>query len=254
MENSQYKALFEEVLERVKRVLGEKLSGFYLYGSLVSGGFVDGTSDMDFFALLADELSASEFDELDGAHRAFIEAHPEWENRLEIAYASQAALASLREKRSPIAVISPGEPFNIHEASEDWAINWYLLRTQGRRLYGMACEDAFPAISKAEFIEDVRAQAIEWGGWVEKTRELLYYQSYAVITMSRALYTIEHGEQPGKQEAADWVAVNFPEWAELIEWALNTRVAEEPDGDAAQNYTLVTAFVQFVIGQIFTGK
>lgn len=247
---AKFETLFEEILAALKQVLGGKLRGFYLYGSLVCGGFVDGTSDMDFFALLADELSAAEFAALDEAHSAFIAAHPEWENGLEIAYASQAALASFRERSSPIAVISPGEPFNLHEAGKDWAINWYLLRTQGRRLYGLPREQAFPEISQAQFIEDVRAQALEWGTWVEKTRDALHYQSYAALTLSRALYSITHGQQPGKQEAAEWLAEAYPQWAALIEWALAMRVAEVAEGDAAESYARVRAFVDFVIAAI----
>ncbi len=277
------KAVLEEIQSSLQRVLGAKLRGLYLYGSLVtvrfrsqaepaiqefdkqtprgasqkrkssfvSEDFIDGVSDIDLCALLASGLSEAEFAALDEAHQSFAAAHPEWENRLEIAYLAEGALGTFREKRSPIAVISPGEPFHLKDAGIDWAINWYLLRKQGRALFGLPVEEVFPEISQAEFVEDLRAKALEWGNWVEKTRERVHYQSYAVITLSRALYAVRMGQQPSKRQAGDWVKNEYPQFAELIDWAFELRsMPAEKLPDPAESYQRVEAFVQFVIGEM----
>lgn len=243
--------LLDEILATLQRVLEDKLRGFYLTGSLVSGGFVEGVSDMDLFALLAEELSEAEFAALEKAHLAFVAGHAEWENRLEIVYLSEEGLATFREKRSPIAVISPGEPFNIKDAGADWAINWYVLRQQGRALYGTPVEQAFPEISQAEFVADVRAQALDWGSYVENTRERVRYQAYAVVTLSRSLFAVRHAEQPSKQQAGDWVKSEYAQFGELIDWAFAIRVMDDENlPEPEESYAGVRNFVEFVLGEI----
>jgi predicted nucleotidyltransferase len=243
--------LLDEILAALQAVLDDKLRGLYLTGSLVTGGFVDGTSDIDLFALLSSDLSKEEFAALDKAHLAFVAAHPEWENGIEIVYLSEAGLATFREKRSPIAVISPGEPFNLKDAGLDWAINWFVLRQHGHVLYGPPVDEVFPDISQVQFVEDVRAQVREWGDYVANTRDSLRYQSYAVITLSRALMAVMEERQPTKEEAANWVSVFYPQWAQLIGWAMATRVEEgELTDDPLEMYAQVRAFVFFVVVEI----
>jgi hypothetical protein len=243
--------LLDEIMAALQGLLGDKLRGFYLTGSLVTGGFVDGTSDIDLFALLSSELTTEEFAALGKAHLDLVAAHPDWENGIEIVYLSEAGLASFREKRSPIAVISPGEPFNLKDAGRDWAINWYVLRQHGHLLYGPPVDEVFPDISQAQFVEDVRAQVREWGDYVANTRESLRYQSYAVITLCRALFAVMEERQPTKEEAANWVSVFYPQWAQLIGWAMATRVEEgEIKEDPEEMYPQVKAFVFFAVVEI----
>jgi hypothetical protein len=46
------------------------------------------------------------------------------------------------------------------------------------------------------------------------------YQAYAVLTMCRALYTLEHGRTISKPVAARWAQEALGErWSALIEWA-----------------------------------
>jgi hypothetical protein len=47
------------------------------------------------------------------------------------------------------------------------------------------------------------------------------YQAYAVLTMCRALYTLQHGAVVSKPVAARWAqGLLGPQWAELIDEAL----------------------------------
>lgn len=47
------------------------------------------------------------------------------------------------------------------------------------------------------------------------------YQAYAVLTMCRALYTLENGTIASKSVCAHWAQERFgEEWSALIEWAL----------------------------------
>ena len=126
--------LLNELLSQIRQILGDKLVGLYLYGSLVSGDFHEGVSDFDLLVATATDIDDTEFDRLHKLHLDFVDDHPEWDNRVEVAYLSVAGLETFKTKASQIAVISPGEPFNVKQAGRDWLINWWLVRERGRTL------------------------------------------------------------------------------------------------------------------------
>jgi hypothetical protein len=114
--SDEINALLGVLLARIQAVLGAKLVGLYLYGSLVTGDFDHETSDIDLVAAISTDRDEQEFAALQTFHHEFIEQHPTWDERLEIAYISLAALQTFREQPREIAVISPGEPFHRKEA------------------------------------------------------------------------------------------------------------------------------------------
>ena len=106
-----------ELTSLLMRELGDRLIGLYLFGSLASGTFHDGKSDLDVFAVIAREIEeGDQFDALASLHTAFVSAHPSWTERIEVGYVSHAVLQSFTEVPSGrIAAISPGEPFHLRE-------------------------------------------------------------------------------------------------------------------------------------------
>jgi predicted nucleotidyltransferase len=240
--------LLQELLEEIQNVLGQKLIGVYLYGSLVTGDFDPHISDIDLLAVITSRLTEEEFARLERMHLDFIAAHLRWENRLEIAYLTQDALQTFRTQTSEIAVISPGEPFHRKEAGKDWTINWYFVRKQGLTLFGPPPESIIPPIPTEQFLAAVKAQAIEWGDWVIHTKDPRKYQSYAILTICRALYACVHGEQVSKKQAAAWALEELPDWSALIQKALVWRAGPRVGGEAT--YPETEQFVQYVISQI----
>jgi hypothetical protein len=245
---TQYAAidpLLDELGRNLHLVLAPKLVALYLYGSLVTGDFDLIHSDIDLLAVLDGELDAEEFSRLDAMHAAFVMQHPAWVDRVEIAYLSQAALRTFRTQSSPIAVISPGEPFHFKEAGKDWLINWWVVRKQGVALVGPPASELIGPIGDDEFQTAVREQVEEWRTWVyHMTRRKS--QAYAILTMCRALHAVMVGEQASKQRAAAWAAARFPEWKLLIENALAWRVAPNDEGvDHAATFPAAVRFVAF---------
>src|SRR5690348_4129469 len=120
--------LLDDLLGRLKGALGEKLVGLYLYGSLVWGDFDYDISDIDLLAVTTAPLDEAEFTRLERLHNDFVAEYSRWNDRLEIAYLPLKGLQTFRTEASPIAVISPGEPFNLKEAGYDWLINWYVVQ------------------------------------------------------------------------------------------------------------------------------
>ena len=221
--------LLAELRSQIERILSAKLLGLYLYGSLVTGDFDPVHSDIDLLAVLAAELTPDEFAALDTMHGAFVAAHPAWVERVEIAYLTRAALQTFRTQRSPIAIISPGEPFHFKEAGNDWLINWWIVRRQGVALYGPPAAQVIDPISDDEFLAAVREQVREWRTYVYEA-ERRKSQAYAILTLCRALYAYHNRDQVSKRRAAEWAAGYFPQWGPLIRSAWQWRVALDEAG------------------------
>lgn len=246
--------LLDEVQDGLRRVLGERLVGLYLYGSLVTGDFDAAVSDVDLLVVLAGDLTADEFAALDGLHRVLIAAHPAWDNRLEIAYVSLDALKTFRTQTSPIGIISPGEPFHIIDAGNDWLMNWYLVREKGVTLAGPPPATVIDPIAKAEFIDAIRAHVLVWRGYIEHVSHR-GAQAYTILTLCRGLYTLEHLEHPSKVQAAAWAQRALPEWAGLIEQALVWRLAQAgPPVDDPAALVETRRFVAMVIERVVEGE
>jgi len=241
--------LLELLLSSMQKILGEKLLGLYLYGSLVIGDFDPTISDIDLVAALASDLDDKEFEELQKMHVDFAYQHKEWDDRIEVCYLSIADLQTVKTGTSQVTNISPGEPFHKRETSIEWLISWYVVRETSITLFGPSPKTIIEPISKDEFIQTIRAHAKAWDEWIYDMHNRKS-QAYAILTMCRALYTLKYGEQVSKKQAALWAEKEFPEWASIIESALLWREAwrdENVDHDATFQETL--RFVHFAVSQ-----
>jgi predicted nucleotidyltransferase len=219
-------ALLEGLVARIRAVLGDDLVGVYLYGSYVSGGFDPGVSDVDLVVVTSSKPEELDLEGLGRVHDAFVSANPDWNDRLEIVYVSRAALGSFRTSAARLAVISPGEPFHLREDRVvEWLQNWYLIRETGVVLDGPPAASLVPPIAMAEFV----AAAARYADQI--SRQSLRDASpgaraYAVVTISRALRTVETQAHASKHEGAAWARERMPEWAWLIDEALRCRLSK----------------------------
>jgi len=245
--------LLERLLSGVQAVLGKKLVGLYLYGSLVTGDFDHGSSDIDLVAATSSEIDAKEFEALQKMHADFADKHTNWQGRIEVQYLSVAALKTFKSKSSKMAAISPGEPFHIKEAGKEWTINWYVVQEKGVTLVGPSPKTFIDPISQEEFMQAVQEQAKQWSERIPHLPKRQPSQAYAILTLCRALYSLKHGEQVSKKQAAVWAKKEYPEWSVCVQNALVWREAwrdENVDHDATFQETL--RFVRFVISQCET--
>jgi len=245
--------LLEQLEKNIQKVLGKNIIGFYLYGSLVWGDFDFELSDIDLLAATETSINEKEFSELKVMQDDFAQKHKKWNDRIEIAYMSLNALRTFKTQRSQIAVISPGEPFNLKEAGNDWLINWYIVQERGITLFGPSPKDIIEPISKAEFIEAVKNQTKDWREWIVHTINSRPYQAYAILTMCRALYAYKNGEQVSKKQAALWVMEELPQWSEQIQKALHWRNDyRNADITHEETYPETVKFVNFIIDLVLT--
>ncbi|MDT8307771.1 MAG: DUF4111 domain-containing protein [Anaerolineae bacterium] len=234
----------------MERILDKNLIGLYLYGSLVSGDFDPDISDIDLLAVTSCDIGGKEFEQLRQMQNDLVADNPRWKNRIEIQYLSAGGLHTFKTRSSQIAVISPGEPFNLKEAGIDWLINWYLVREQGLVLFGPNPQTIIPSISKEEFLQASREHTHYWVQWAERPRDRKG-QSYAILTLCRALYTVYRGEQASKRQAAFWAQKRFPQWASLIQNALAWRkLTVEGDLAGETPFSETVQFIRFAVDRI----
>jgi hypothetical protein len=190
--------LLELLLSSMQMILGKKLVGLYLYGSIVIGDFDPTISDIDLVSALASDLDDKEFQALQQMHDDFPHQHKDWDDRIEVCYISLVALQTVKTHTSLVAKIGPGEPFHKRETSIKWLISWYVVRETSITLYGPDPKTIVSPISNDEFIEALRAYTKGWEVWVHDMHNRKS-QAYAILTMCRALYTLKDDEQVSKK-------------------------------------------------------
>ena len=242
--------LLESLLSRIRHIFQESLVGLYLYGSLTTGDFDPESSDIDLLAAISSDVSDAEFQALRAMHREFARENPGWEDRVEVGYLSVAALRTFRSERSPIAIISPGEPFHMTEAGSEWLMNWYVVREKGVALFGPPAEALIAPITWEEYEGCIRDYAVEWGVRIRDVPDRKG-QAYAILTMCRALHLHRTGETASKRQAALWAQEELPQWSGLIQNALAWRESwREQQVNHAATHAETIRFVTFMRDEI----
>jgi L-rhamnose mutarotase len=241
--------LIERLLFRMISILGNKLVGLYLGGSLVLGDFDQNTSDIDLLAAISNDLDESEFEALRKMHAAIAIENKDWDDRIEVCYISVDALRSVKSRTSQIVNISPGEPFHRLEAKKEWLMKWYLTREKSKTIFGPSPKTLIEAISKEEFVQSVKDHAQSWDKWVEGMKNR-YAQSYAIFSMCRALYSYRTHDQVSKKKAAEWAQKELPEWSAVIQNAKDWKEAGRDTKVDEINFPKTVEFVNYVRGLI----
>ncbi len=235
--------LLQSLILKLHATLNNNLTGVYLYGSLTWGDFNEQISDIDILVVTEKFIHEKDFQHLNEMHQALTKQYKNWHDRIEIAYIAKETLKTFKDRKSNIAVISPGEAFNIKKAGTDWLINYYLIQENSITLFGPEPTSIITPISRSEFISNVKEQALEWRHWVEHTKGSTGFQFYAVLTISRAMYAIQHGVQGSKIVAGNWAKNKYPKWAHLIDESLAWRTHPDARKHNDKLYDEVEKFI-----------
>lgn len=243
------------LLSKHKELLGERLVGMYIFGSLVTGDFDYDISDLDMVAVTSEDISEKDLEKLKKIHEDIANENKNWTDRIEVGYISKEKLRRY-DPNYRQALISPGEPLHLRTVGKDWIINRHVLREKGIALYGPSPETLIAPITKEEFKQAIRELTQEWNEWITHLDKMRprKYQAYSILTMCRNLYAFRNGEVLSKTEAAEWAKKELPEWSLLIDNAIQWRKDwrnEQVDHDSTIPETM--RFLHFVIDEI-TGR
>ncbi len=219
-------AVLHALLSGVQTILENHFIGMYLYGSLASGDFDPQRSDIDFLVVTADELPNEMIQALEAMHARLATSGLKWAAKLEGSYIPQRALRRYDPDDAPCPCINEGR-FYVERLGSDWVIQRHVVREQGVVVTGPVLRPLIDPVQPDDLRRAVLRILREWWSpmladpaWLRGSE----YQAYAVLTMCRALHTLQSGTVVSKPVAARWAQAALGErWATLIEWALTWR-------------------------------
>lgn len=199
------------------------LVGLYLYGSLASGDFDAQTSDIDFVVVTEDEITEAQVSALEALHRRLWDGGDKWASKLEGSYIPRRALRRYNADDPPRPGVNEGR-FKVEQHGSDWIIQRHLIREHSAVVAGPNPQTLIDPVSPHDLRRSVAGVMREW--WIPMLDDPTFlerddYQAFAVLTMCRVLYSLEHGDIASKPVSARWAqAALDARWSDLIGQAL----------------------------------
>jgi predicted nucleotidyltransferase len=232
----------------VHTILESSLVGVYLTGSFALGGG-DRASDCDFLVVATGRVGGEREAALRQLHEQIPSRAGYWASNLEGSYAPKADLETLAALDRPWLYVDRGHQqmeWSTHCNTEDvrWVLRERPLILAGADPREFTCNVPTSALETkmrsriASFLDDL----LTWTGFDNS-----WAQRYAVESISRSLYTLEHGTVISKQEALEWASEAMPaEWCDLIEQVKRDRFVSwnEPPRPGSIERTL--AYVEYI--------
>ena len=225
-------AVLQQAVEGASAILGDQLVGFYLFGSLVRGGF-DEISDIDVVVATEGEISKETFDSLSEMHAGIIAAGTYWATNLEISYIPKTALRRYDFNNATHPRLERGKDeklYYMHHHS-DWVVERYELLENGLALVGPPPKTLIDPVSPDDLRQAMLGLIHSWIITLpDDMPDSRGGQSYVVLTLCRLLYTLEKGNTASKPDAVAWALETLDTaWHPLIHSAWEGR--QHPGGD-----------------------
>lgn len=240
-------AVLELLRINVQSVLGDLFVGLYLYGSLASGDFAPKSSDIDFVVVTATELPAELIPALAAMHAQLALSGGDWAKKLEGSYIAQTALRRYEPTDPPRPQVNE-ENFYLAPHASDWVIQRQILREQGVIVTGPDLAQLIDPVHPDAIRQAVLGILEEWWAPMLTNATRLHsreYQAYAVLSMCRALYTLQHGNVASKPNSARWVQTALDQrWIALVEQALAWPQEPQPD-----QFNETLAFIHYTLAR-----
>lgn len=238
--------------DELQETLQDQLVGLYLTGSLTYGDFDKGSSDIDFLAVLTQQLSDEQLEQVKQIHEHKASEFPEWAKRIEGSYITNEMLANDNPPEQPRPYVNNAK-MNSYRYGNEWVLNLYVLHECGIALVGPAAKDFFPKISiervrefsKKDLHDDWQSKLDDLKAFDHEGYEPSHIQAYAILTMCRVLHRAKNENVASKRVASAWVKENYPQWRELIEKAENWQHGEDINAERETRN-----FIQFTISEV----
>jgi len=226
-------AVLGQLLAGSRRTLADDFFGMYLFGSLASGGFDAETSDIDFVVVTRNAVTDETEAALGRLNREVQTTGAPWAGKLEGSFLPLAAFADPPAGEALHPTIGMGGWFGRDDKGIERALQRHLLREDGIVLAGPAASSFIAPVSAEALRQETRDVLSDW--WAPQLSEPTRlrrrgYQAYAVLTMCRALHTLETGGMASKPDAARWAQQRLPDrWRGLINRACTWKADDGVD-------------------------
>jgi predicted nucleotidyltransferase len=233
----------------IQNIIGKKLIGLYLFGSLTYGDFNPESSDIDLLTVINKPLNHYELDQIKQLHNRIEEKCQKWSHRLECSYTPIDLFKNTLPPKELRPYYGGGIFYDEAPYGNEWIINNYLLYNYGVSLIGSDFKKLIKPIDIIEVQKDcIRDLFQEWEPkitdfeWLDNS----HYQSYLILNLCRILYTVCYGAAGTKKVSAEWVKNQYGmPWINLIETAGNWKYGKVM---SMRNESI--NFIKFVIDYI----
>jgi predicted nucleotidyltransferase len=219
--------LLDEFVEQLRSALDDNLVGAYLTGSFALDA-ADEHSDVDFLVVTERRLDGGEQRRVTKLHRELYERDTPWAQHLEGSYAPRDELR--RPNRAEWLFLENGATdFKWDRHCNSALVRWVLL-AHPHVLCGPPPAELVDPVAPDELRAEAHAAVHDYASWAHEQHGnwphgmSRWTQPYAVLTLCRALYTLEHATVVSKDAAARWAATALgARWRPLIEAAAAAR-------------------------------
>ena len=210
------------LLSNIQSILGDHFIGLYLGGSLALGDFNSHRSDIDFVAVTFDELPPEMIAALQAMHTRLWARGTKWDRRLDGSYVPQQVFRHWTADHTPCPFVE-GDRFTVTKQGSA-VIQRHIIHRYGvvvagpspHRLVDQVGSDELRC-AQQDMLEKCWRPLLDDPAWVQQSQ----MQPFAILTLCRTLYTLEHGVVASKLVAARWCKQTIgKQWTALIEWAL----------------------------------
>lgn len=238
--------LADALRAKVESILGEQLVGIYLHGSLASGDFDPARSDIDMLVVTDGDLAEPQVAALREMHAQLARSGLRWAGPYEVSYIPLRAIRRHDPNDCMHVALAADGTFGVDRHGSDWIIQRHILRDLGITLVGPPPHTLIDPVTAEDMRLAVKGILQEW--WrphlLDPSRlRKSDYQAFAILTMCRALHTLETGTAGSKPQAVRWAKEHLPaQWSDLIDTGIAWRY-----GDALDRLSEVMAFIQYTL-------
>lgn len=215
-------SILDQVLSKLQIILQGHFIGLYLGGSLALGDFNPDRSDVDFVVVTADELPPELVAAVEEMHTQLWFTGAKWAKKFDGSYVPQPVIRHWTPDHPPCPFIER-DTFTITQQGSA-VIQRHIIHQYGIVVAGPHPHMLLDPVEADELLHALRDMLERWWrpllddpGWVQQSQ----MQPFALLSMCRALYTLEHGIVAPKLVAGRWCQQTLGiEWTPLIEWAM----------------------------------
>jgi Domain of unknown function (DUF4111)/Nucleotidyltransferase domain len=228
---SELNAVFAALLEQTQTILAEHFVGLYIVGSFALGDF-DTDSDADFLVVTHSDVTEAQEAALQTMHGQIYDLEipwtsTPWAKHLEGSYINKDLLKRPDPLQTPLLYLDNTARELIRSDHCNKALVRWTLREHGITLAGPDPKTLIDPVSPDDLRIETSRIMREWLTEMLAEPERLnnrWYQTYAVVSQCRLLYTMREGTITSKLRAVRWAQENLePRWNDLIERAWQDR-------------------------------
>ena len=208
----------------MQMVLGGSLVAAYLQGSFAAGDF-DRHSDVDWLAVLEDELSDDQVAALQTMHERIYRLACAWAQHLEGSYFPKEVLRNCTQRGRLLWYLDNGARTLIRSEHCNTAVVRWTVREHGIALAGPEPSALVDPVPAKVLHREVQGTIRDWGHEILANPghyDNRFYQSFIVLSYCRMLHSLHTGRIGSKRAGAEWAKATLePSWAGLIDrtWA-----------------------------------